>query len=93
MPELQPESEEKTESEDQTTNILVSELLLADNSTMIAYSAEKIQRIVDVFSNASSKLYIFHESCQFDSRVISYNKIYVANIPRFCKKQTQCEAN
>ena len=38
-----------------TTNILVRELLLADDSALIAHSADKIQRIVDAFSNASSK--------------------------------------
>ena len=38
-----------------TTNILVRELLFADDSTLIADSAEEIQRIVDVFANASSK--------------------------------------
>ena len=38
-----------------TTNILVSELLFADDSALIAHSAEEIQRIVDAFANASSK--------------------------------------
>ena len=38
-----------------TTNILVRELLFADDSALIAHSAEEIQRIVDVFANASSK--------------------------------------
>ena len=38
-----------------TTNILVRELLFADDSALIAHSAEEIQRIVDPFANASSK--------------------------------------
>ena len=38
-----------------TTNILVRELLFADDSALIAHSAEEIQRIVDGFANASSK--------------------------------------
>ena len=38
-----------------TTNILVRELLFADDRALIAHSAEEIQRIVDVFANASSK--------------------------------------
>ena len=33
-----------------TTNILVRELLYADDSALIAYSAEEIQRIVDAFA-------------------------------------------
>ena len=37
------------------TNILVTELLFADHSALIAHSAEEIQRIVDAFANASSK--------------------------------------
>ena len=37
------------------TNILVKELLFADDSALIAHSAEEIQRIVDAFANASSK--------------------------------------
>ena len=39
-----------------TTNILVRELLFADDSALIAQSAEEIQRIVDSFANASSKI-------------------------------------
>ena len=35
-----------------TTNILVTELLFADDSAPIAYSTEEIQRIVDAFANA-----------------------------------------
>ena len=31
------------------------ELLFADDSALIAHSAEEIQRIVDAFANASSK--------------------------------------
>ena len=38
-----------------TINILVRELLFADDSALIAHSAEEIQRIVDAFANASSK--------------------------------------
>ena len=38
-----------------TTNIFVRELLFVDDSALISYSAEKIQRIVDAFANASSK--------------------------------------
>ena len=37
------------------TNILVRELLFADDSALIAHSAEEIQKIVDAFANASSK--------------------------------------
>ena len=37
------------------TNILVRELLFADDSALIAHSAEEIQRIFDAFANASSK--------------------------------------
>ena len=37
------------------TNILVRELIFADDITLIAHSAEEIQRIVDAFANASSK--------------------------------------
>ena len=37
-----------------TTNILVRELLFADDSALIVLSAEEIQRIVDAFANASS---------------------------------------
>ena len=36
-----------------TTNILVRELLFADDSALIAHSAEEIQSIVDAFTNAS----------------------------------------
>ena len=38
-----------------TTNILVRELFFADESALIVHSAEEIQRIVDAFTNASSK--------------------------------------
>ena len=44
-------SERKTK----TTQILVRELLYADDSALIAHSAEEIQRIVDAFSYASKK--------------------------------------
>ena len=43
------------QSEDKNTNILVRELLFADDSALIAHSAEEIQKIVDAFANASSK--------------------------------------
>ena len=33
------------------TNILVRELLFADDSALIAHSAEEIQRIIDAFGN------------------------------------------
>ena len=38
-----------------TTNILVRQLLFADDNALIAHSAAEIQRIVDAFANASSK--------------------------------------
>ena len=38
-----------------TTNILVRELLFADDSALIAHSVEEIQKIVDAFTSASSK--------------------------------------
>ena len=38
-----------------TRNILVRKLLFADDSALIAHSAEEIRRIVDAFANASSK--------------------------------------
>ena len=38
-----------------TTQILVRELLYADDSALVAHSAEEIQRIVDAFSDASKK--------------------------------------
>ena len=38
-----------------TINILVRELLFADDSALIAHLAEEIHRIVDAFANASSK--------------------------------------
>ena len=37
------------------TNILVRERIFADDSALIAHSAEEIQRIVDAFANALSK--------------------------------------
>ena len=39
----------------QTTNILLGELLFADDNPLIAHSTEEIRRIVDAFANASSK--------------------------------------
>ena len=38
-----------------TTRILMRELLLADDSALVAHSAEEMQKIVDAFSNASKK--------------------------------------
>ena len=38
-----------------TTRILMRELLFADDSALVAHSAEEIQKIVDTFSNASKK--------------------------------------
>ena len=38
-----------------TINILVRELLFADDNALIAHSAEEIQRIIDALANASSK--------------------------------------
>ena len=36
-----------------TTQILIRELLFADDSALVAYSAEEMQKIVDAFSDAS----------------------------------------
>ena len=38
-----------------TTRILTRELLFADDSALVAHSAEEIQKIVDAFSDASKK--------------------------------------
>ena len=38
-----------------TTQILVRELLFADDSALVAHSAEEMQKIVDAFSDASKK--------------------------------------
>ena len=38
-----------------TTRILMRELLFADDSALVAHSAEEMQNIVDAFSNASKK--------------------------------------
>ena len=38
-----------------TTRILMRELLFADDSELVAHSAEEMQKIVDAFSNASKK--------------------------------------
>ena len=38
-----------------TTRILLRELLFADDSALVAHSAEEMQKIVDAFSNASKK--------------------------------------
>ena len=38
-----------------TTRILMRELLFADDSALVAHSAEEMQKIVDAFSDASKK--------------------------------------
>ena len=38
-----------------TTRILMRELLFADDSVLVAHSAEEMQKIVDAFSDASKK--------------------------------------
>ena len=38
-----------------TTRILMRELLFADDTALVAHSAEEMQKIVDAFSNASKK--------------------------------------
>ena len=38
-----------------TTRLLTRELLFADDSALVAHSAEEMQKIVDAFSNASNK--------------------------------------
>ena len=38
-----------------TTRILMRELLFADDSALVAHSAEEMQKIVDAFSVASKK--------------------------------------
>ena len=38
-----------------TIRILMRELLFADDSALVAHSAEEMQNIVDAFSNASKK--------------------------------------
>ena len=38
-----------------TTRILTRELLFADDSALVAHSAEEMQKIVDAFSDASKK--------------------------------------
>ena len=38
-----------------TTRILIRELLFADDSALVAHSAEEMQKIVDAFSDASKK--------------------------------------
>ena len=38
-----------------TTRILKRELLFADDSALVAHSAEEMQKIVDAFSDASKK--------------------------------------
>ena len=39
-----------------TTRILMRELLFANDSALVAHSAEEMHNIVDTFSNASSRL-------------------------------------
>ena len=38
-----------------TDEILMTELLFADDSALVAHSAEEMQKIVDAFSNVSKK--------------------------------------
>ena len=38
-----------------TTRILMRELLFVDDSALVAYTAEEMQKIVDAFSDASKK--------------------------------------
>jgi len=38
-----------------TTRILMRELLFADGSALVTHSAEEMQKIVDIFSDASKK--------------------------------------
>ena len=54
-PECRPLYRCTLQSEDKTTNIFVREPLFAEDSPLIAHSAEEIQRIVDVFATPSSK--------------------------------------
>ena len=42
-------------AKNKTTRILMRELLFADDSALVAHSAEEMQKIVDAFSNASKK--------------------------------------
>ena len=42
-------------AKNKTTRILVRELLFADDSALVAHSAEEMQKIVDAFSDASKK--------------------------------------
>ena len=42
-----------------TTRILMRELLFADDSALVAYSAEEMQIIVDAFSDASNKFGLY----------------------------------
>ena len=46
-----------------TTRILMREMLFADDSALVAHSAEEIQKIMDAFSDASKKfgLKMFHQ--------------------------------
>ena len=39
-----------------TTRILMGDLIFADDSALVAHSAEEMQKILDAFSNASKKL-------------------------------------
>ena len=44
-----------TSEQTKTTRILMRELLFADDSALVAHSAEEMQKIVDAFSDASKK--------------------------------------
>ena len=54
-PECRPIYSCTLQREDKITNILLRDLLFADDSALISHSAEEIQMIVDAFANASSK--------------------------------------
>ena len=44
-----------------TTRILMRELLFADDSALVAHSAEEMQKIVDAFSDASKKTEVLYQ--------------------------------
>ena len=49
------DSTSHTSEQRPTTRILMTELLFADDSALFAHSAEEMQKIVNVFSDASRK--------------------------------------